>query len=137
MTTQFGLPGLALEPVDYTGAVTQLDRFLVFHDSNPHVLDALIDVCLAVRRRGRRRWSTNGAFEVLRYAALRTLGEDFKLNNNYRAIYARLIPLVEPELGEVDGVAFFSTRLQCDSVSDGALDQVAGHARERRLKAAA
>jgi hypothetical protein len=88
------------------------ERFAAFHQANPHVLVSLIRLCLDVFKRGRKGWSINGAFEVLRWSSLRTTGDDFRLNNDYRAFYARLIPLVEPRLE-----GFFEVRVQrneCD-----------------------
>ncbi len=65
---------------------------LAFHDRNPHVLRELVRVSMQMRERGLRRWSINGAFEAVRYnARLRTDGKIYKLNNNYRAHYARWI----------------------------------------------
>lgn len=87
------------------------DRAEAFHRTNPHVFQALRDLSLGIKRRGRTKWSINGAFEVLRWSvAMQTSGDDFKLNNNYRAYYARLLMTMCPEL---DG--FFDTR----SAGDG------------------
>ncbi len=121
--------GIALEPVDYTDIDTAFGRFVAFHDANPHVLDALIGLCLDARERGMRRWSTKGAFEVLRYASIETAGDDdFKLNNNYTALYARLIAAVEPRLG----VSFFATREQMRRTVDAGFEAVVEAARARR-----
>lgn len=84
---------------------TITERAAAFHAANPHVYDALKTLSLVMRRRGRNRWSINGAFEVLRWQhALQTNGDEFKLNNNYRAFYARLL-MDEPELA-----GFFEVR---------------------------
>jgi hypothetical protein len=41
-------------------------------------------------------------FEVLRWRhTLRTGGDEFKLNNNYRSYYSRLIMLTEADLTDV------------------------------------
>ena len=74
-------------------------KFEAFHRQNPHVYDELVKLCLDVKARGRKRWSMKGAFEVLRWSTLHTRGnDDFKLNNNYTSIYARLISRTVPEL---------------------------------------
>lgn len=74
------------------------EQFRAFHEANPHVLHNIIRLCLDVRRRNHLHWSINGAFEVLRWSSLRTSDDSFLLNNNHRAFYARLVPLVEPTL---------------------------------------
>lgn len=79
-----------------------------FHRRNPHVLEAIRDVCLRVKRAGRRRWSVNAAFEVVRYnAQVTTDHRTYKLNNNHRAWYARWLMRDVPELS-----GFFQTRDQ-------------------------
>lgn len=107
MDGQLRLPLHPLQPYitslnDCIGA-----RFLAFHLANPHVVVALIKLALDIQALGRARWAINGAFEVLRWSAMRSHGEEYKLNNNFRALYARLIPLLEPAL-----VDFFDTREQ-------------------------
>jgi len=90
------------------------DRFREFDAANPHVYEALVDLCRRVQARGRKRWSINAAFEVPRYRwtmqTIRREGE-FKLNNNFRAYYARMIEAQEPELA-----GFFELR---ESAADG------------------
>ncbi len=82
------------------------DAFVAFHCANPQVYQTLRRMALAMRRRGVKQFGIAALFEVLRYEnALRTSGEEFKLNNNYRSFYARL--LMEQE-SELDG--FFETR---------------------------
>jgi hypothetical protein len=79
-----------------------------FHLRNPHVMAAIIDVALRVRAAGRRHWSINAAFEVVRYnASVTTDGRTYKLNNNHRAYYARWIMRDVPDLE-----GFFETRDQ-------------------------
>lgn len=75
------------------------DRFQVFHAANPHVYAALRRLALRLRGQGVERYGIAGLFEVLRYEqALQTNGEDFRLNNSYRAFYARMLMDREPEL---------------------------------------
>lgn len=79
---------------------------LRFHQANPHVLQEIAAVCLRIKRAGRRRWSVNAAFEVVRYnATVTTNGRTYKLNNNHRAHFARWLMRDVPELA-----GFFSTR---------------------------
>lgn len=74
-------------------------RFRVFHAANPHVYVQLRSLALAARRRGVRRIGIGQLFEVLRWnTMLRTRGNEFKLNNDFRAPYARLLMASDPFL---------------------------------------
>ena len=77
--------------------------FWAFHRDNPHVYARLVVLARAWKeRRGGAKLGMGMLFEVLRWdVAMRTTGEDFKLNNNVRSYYARLIMAREPDL---DGV---------------------------------
>ena len=78
-------------------------KFLEFHQKNPHVYEILVKLA--------RQWRTKHPmsstlgigciFEVARWEvvmATQTDGDTFKLNNNHRASYARLIMEQEPDL---------------------------------------
>jgi len=87
-----------------------IDRqFWRFHQRHPEVYDELRSMCFRARARGRTRLGIGMLFEVLRWnriiEGLPDETEDFKLNNNYRSRYARLLMEREPELA-----GFFSTR---------------------------
>jgi hypothetical protein len=74
------------------------EQFAAFHAANPQVYGALRSLALSMRRRGVRKAGIGQLFEVLRWQyALQTKGADFKLNNNFRSFYARLLDN-EPEL---------------------------------------
>lgn len=96
-------------PVGHVGppaGQTIEEAFLAFHAANPHVYAELVLLARRARRRGVERIGIGMLFEVLRWrVALRTGGDEFKLNNNYRSYYARLIMLQEPDL-----VGAFETR---------------------------
>lgn len=82
------------------------DKFHEFYYANPHVYWRLRELAVDLKHRGRDRYSINGLFEVLRWEhAMKTSGDTFKLNNNYRALYARALMNNEPELE-----GFFETR---------------------------
>jgi len=77
------------------------EAFLVFHRANPDVYTELVRRAKALRARGWTRGSINQIFESLRHdRKLKTNpGDDpFKLNNNHRPCYARLIMDAEPTL---------------------------------------
>lgn len=91
---------------DYQDCQTIEERFEAFHKRNPQVYRALRDMALELRRRGHRQYGIKALFEVLRFnTAMQTHGDTFKLNNNYTALYARLLMDNEPELE-----GFFETR---------------------------
>ncbi len=84
------------------------DRFEAFHRMNPHVYKSVVAVSLDLKERGFRKGGMKMVFERLRWLyAIQTVGEDYKLNNNYTAYYARLVMETVPDL---DG--FFETRLR-------------------------
>jgi hypothetical protein len=84
-------------------------RFNEFHRNNPAVLTDMVGLSMALRARGHKRYSIAGIFEVIRFrqamASKITTNEPFKLNNNFKPHYARLIMEVEPKLR-----GFFETR---------------------------
>ena len=84
-------------------------NFASFHAANPWVYDRLRELALAMRRAGVNHYGIGGLYETLRYeASLTSKGDDgFKLNNNYRALYARELARNEPELEQ-----FFKFRLR-------------------------
>jgi hypothetical protein len=74
------------------------EAFAVFHAENPQVYEELKMLALRARRRGATRIGIGMLFEVLRWRqTLRTDGDAYKLNNNYRSRYARML-MREPEL---------------------------------------
>jgi hypothetical protein len=84
------------------------EQFLDFHVQNPEVYVELRTLALQMRRRGVEQYGIGGLFEVLRWhRRMQTVDQasEFKLNNNYRSFYARLLMDNEPEL---DG--FFELR---------------------------
>jgi hypothetical protein len=81
--------------------------FLEFHRQNPEVYDHLVGLARRSRDRGCRKTGIGHLWEVMRWhVRLENVGEpDFKLNNNYRSRYARLIMAQEPDL-----LGFFELR---------------------------
>lgn len=83
------------------GGETRLDReFRQFHEANPHVYESLIRMARAWKSKGYTQVGVGMLWEVLRYHhGLQTRGDpDFKLNNNHRSRYARLIMERETDL---------------------------------------
>ena len=77
-------------------------KFEMFQKDNEHVLFKLIELCELAVSSGRTKLSMNQMFEVLRWDySLNTHAQDFKLCNNYRAYFTRLIRKLRPELGNL------------------------------------
>jgi hypothetical protein len=78
------------------------EAFADFHRLNPWVYHALVRLARQVTQRGHSRIGIGMLFEVLRWEwyTASTAG-DYKLNNNYRSRYARLIAANEPDLADV------------------------------------
>jgi hypothetical protein len=82
-------------------------KFREFHAANPEVYQQLRALALQLHRRGRPRYGIGALVEVLRWnRAIQTTDEDYKINHNYKAFYARLLMKQEPELA-----GFFETRV--------------------------
>lgn len=84
------------------------DRFKAFHYANPWVMDRLVEMARRLRARGINHYGIAALWEVLRYDwTLRTDDptSTLKLNDHYKAFYAREIMRRHPDL---DG--FFATR---------------------------
>jgi hypothetical protein len=98
-----------VQPAQPTQVKGELERqFEAFHRLNPHVYEAIVEIALDLKK-GRGFWKggMKMIFERLRWLyAIQTRGEEYKLNNNYTAFYARVVMATVPEL---DG--FFETRL--------------------------
>ena len=84
-----------------------IDRqFEDFHHGNPHIFESLRHMALDLKARGVTHYGIATLFEVLRWQSdMQTNDEPFKLNNNYRSRYARLLMKREPRLA-----GFFSLR---------------------------
>ena len=98
------LEGLRMErPKDrrHERNLTIAEQFAAFHRANPWVYEALVKLARDLVGRGRQRVGIGMLFEVLRWHYQRNTADpaaDFKLNNNYRSRYARLIMAAEPDL---------------------------------------
>lgn len=80
--------------------------FWQFHQDNPDVYAELAALAKQLKARGHEHYGIGALFEVVRFHRhIETTDTEFKLNNNHRALYARLLMLLEPDLE-----GFFSTR---------------------------
>jgi hypothetical protein len=72
--------------------------FLRFHEANPIVWDLFERFALQAIAAGRHGYGSAAIFERIRWhMAIETVGEPIKLNNNYRAYYARMFAAKHPE----------------------------------------
>ena len=72
-----------------------------FHAENPHVYKRLKRLAFLLKVRGVERYGMKALWEVLRYeeAIATSVGVcSYRLNNNYTALYARLLMDQEPDL---------------------------------------
>jgi hypothetical protein len=75
--------------------------FWQFHKENPSVYTRLRDLALTLKAKGWKHYGIGSLFEVLRYhRSLETTDPIFKLNNNHRALYARLLMRDDPRLAD-------------------------------------
>lgn len=91
--------------VEYEEHLTEAERFVRFHNANPWVYDRLVALASRLADAGHKRVGIAMLFEVLRYdwsVSTRDINSDgFKLSNNYKTPYARLIASRKPELSEL------------------------------------
>ena len=82
------------------------EHFEAFIEQRPDVYDLLVRLARDVKRRGVSDYGMKAVFERARWHFRIEKGEaDFKLNNNYTALFARRIMEREPDLA-----GFFKTR---------------------------
>ena len=98
---------------------TRLDEmqadFARYHEENPWVYEAFKRLTFQLINAGRQNFSASAVVERIRWGV--SIGDygpdDFKINNNYRAFYARLFHMEHPQH---DG--FFRTRKQKSADED-------------------
>jgi len=96
--TQISFDFLPLVEPDDTGETIE-EQFKAFHAANPHIYRLLRALALNYKRAGHNRCGIKMLYEVLRYkSGLYTFGDPYKLNNNFTALYARLLMQREPLL---------------------------------------
>ena len=75
------------------------EAFQLFHQANPHVYEMLASMARRVRLAGFKRYGIKTLFEAARYRNdIETNSASFKLNNNFTALYARMIMAEQPDL---------------------------------------
>ena len=75
------------------------ESFQAFHAANPKVYERIVGMTFELFHRGFTRCGIEMIFSQLRWMYyLQTKGDNYKLNNNYRALYARKVMQDYPEL---------------------------------------
>lgn len=75
------------------------DAFEEFHCANPLVYDVFVAQAREWQASGRAKCGVKMLFERVRWElAIRTVGDDYKINNNHAPFYARLIMAREDDL---------------------------------------
>lgn len=82
---------------------TPPERFEAFHAANPQVYRILVRLAREwIQRTGRHKIGIGALFKRARWKiTISTSDPEFKLNNNFRAFYARLIMAEHTELADV------------------------------------
>jgi hypothetical protein len=90
----------ATEPGWLVCPESRLEReFAAFHRDNPHVFEEFERRALELHRAGRHRIGAKAIAERIRWdVMLRTLGDEYKVNNNRVSLYSRLLIHRHPEL---------------------------------------
>ena len=88
-------------------------RWFTFHLNNPHVYKELRRLALQAKGvEGKAKFGIAAIVEVARWnKAMRTKGEDYRLPNAYRAMYARLLMEQEHHLRDFFDVAELRTAI--------------------------
>lgn len=90
----------AYAPVQLPLGASKAERdFYAFHADHPHVYAELVKLARRAKRRGARKLGIKMLWEVMRWNLfIQTSTEDWKLNNNFPAYFARLIMKRELDL---------------------------------------
>lgn len=69
-----------------------LERFKIFHKANPFVYRKFREYALRIKLQGHKKYSAWTIINVIRWEEdLKTVGNAFQINNDFIAIYARLL----------------------------------------------
>jgi Uma2 family endonuclease len=75
-------------------------NFAKYDEDNPQIWEQFLRVAREAKRRGFVKYSAKGIFEIIRWETGAHGNDQFKLNNNYHADYARkIMDLLPDEFG--------------------------------------
>ena len=81
-------------------------RFWDFHEANPDIYLEFVQRAMALWINGRTKYGARAIFQIIRYNTIVSGSkDDYKINNNYIARYARMAMAEAPQLKD-----FFRTR---------------------------
>ena len=77
-------------------------QFENFHNTNPHVYETLVRLTRTAKSKGKEKIGIGMLWEVLRWESfIQTNDSTYKLNNDYRSRYARMIMDKEKDLSGI------------------------------------
>lgn len=65
-------------------------EFLEYHKTNPHLYEAFKQVAFDAMSMGFTSYGANGIFEIIRWKRAERGEGEFKINNNYAPLFARV-----------------------------------------------
>ena len=65
--------------------------FKTYHNQNLHLYRKILEVARQAKRLGFKQFSINSIYERIRWETAESGNDEYKLNNSYRADYARKI----------------------------------------------
>lgn len=65
-------------------------KFKIYHAENPHIWEAVKEYTYKYTFAGHTVLSINRVFEAIRWDTMVKGNDEYKMNNNYRAFYARM-----------------------------------------------
>lgn len=78
------------------------EQFNEFHKNNPHVYRTIVRMTRELKAQGHNKIGMQMIIEVLRWRSMmKTIGDDYKLNNDYASFYSRLIMDNEEDLKDI------------------------------------
>ena len=76
-------------------------KFMEFHTDNPHIMDSIVRYTRQLKSAGRKHFGMAAVFERIRwdYAVIikRDTKKGFRISNDFRSRYARLVEQLYPE----------------------------------------
>jgi len=72
-------------------------EFIEYHKTNPHLYEAFKEIALKSKAMGFAHYGANGIFEIIRWKTAEKGDGEFKINNNFAPLFARLFDNEFPE----------------------------------------
>ena len=89
------------------------DNFRKFHRNNPMVFHRVVKLTNRLKKRGKKHYNIETILGVIRYDIdVDTVGDQFKINNNYKPFYARML------MDYIEDDSFFALRESIASMHD-------------------